>query len=270
MATTGLDISKVAIVGAGVMGEAMIHALNRLGINGSEIIIREKRAEREQELVEKYGVKSGLLDTAQVILLAVKPQDLEKTLGEIRSELRDGALLVSLLAGIKSLRIQGLVNESARVIRVMPNTPLLLGAGMSVISAGATATSADVEWVKNLLTSSGQTLVVDESLMDAVTATSGSGPAYFFGFVEAMIEGAKSLGLSETDARVLVNQTFLGAAKMISESGKDAKTLRENVTSPNGTTAADISVFESKDWKNTVYQAMKSAKEKAQEISKNQ
>ena len=270
MATTGLETSKVAIVGAGVMGEAMIHALNRLGINGSEIIIREKRAEREQELVEKYGVKSGLLDTAQVILLAVKPQDLEKTLGEIRSELRDGALLVSLLAGIKSLRIQGLVNESARVIRVMPNTPLLLGAGMSVISAGATATSADVEWVKNLLTSSGQTLVVDESLMDAVTATSGSGPAYFFGFVEAMIEGAKSLGLSETDARVLVNQTFLGAAKMISESGKDAKTLRENVTSPNGTTAAAISVFESKDWKNTVYQAMKSAKEKAQEISKNQ
>ena len=267
MATKGLEISKVAIVGAGVMGEAMIHALNRLGINGSEIIIREKRAERERELVEKYGVKNGSLDAAQVILLAVKPQDLEKTLSEIRAELRDGALLVSLLAGIKSSRIQGLVSESARVVRVMPNTPLLLGAGMSVISAGETATSSDVEWVKNLLSSSGQTLVVDESLMDAVTATSGSGPAYFFGFVEAMIDGAKNLGLSEADAKVLVNQTLLGAAKMISESGKDAKTLRENVTSPNGTTAAALSVFDSNKWHEIVYEAMKAAKYRSQELS---
>jgi pyrroline-5-carboxylate reductase len=267
MATAGLEISRVAIVGAGVMGEAMIHALNRLGINVSEIIIREKRAEREQELVEKYGVKSGSLDAAQVILLAVKPQDLEKTLSEIRAELRDGALLVSLLAGIKSSRIQDLVNESARVVRVMPNTPLLLGAGMSVISAGETASSSDVEWVKKLLSSSGQTLVVDESLMDAVTATSGSGPAYFFGFVEAMIDGAKNLGLSEADARVLVNQTLLGAARMISESGKDAKTLRENVTSPNGTTAAALSVFDSNKWHEIVYEAMRAAKNRSQELS---
>jgi pyrroline-5-carboxylate reductase len=267
MATAGLEISKVAIVGAGVMGEAMIRALNRLGINGSEIIIREKRAERERELVEKYGVKNGSLDAAQVILLAVKPQDLEKTLSEIRAELRDGALLVSLLAGIKSSRIQGLVSESARVVRVMPNTPLLLGAGMSVISAGETASSSDVEWVKKLLSSSGQTLVVDESLMDAVTATSGSGPAYFFGFVEAMIDGAKNLGLSEADARVLVNQTLLGAARMISESGKDAKTLRENVTSPNGTTAAALSVFDSNKWHEIVYEAMKAAKNRSQELS---
>jgi pyrroline-5-carboxylate reductase len=267
MATTGLDITKVAIVGAGVMGEAMIHALNRLGINGSEIIIREKRAERERELVEKYGVKNGSLDAAQVVLLAVKPQDLEKTLGEIRAELRDGALLVSLLAGIKSSRIQGLVSESARVVRVMPNTPLLLGAGMSVISAGETATSSDVDWVIKLLSKSGETLVVHEDLMDAVTATSGSGPAYFFGFVEAMIDGAKRLGLAESDAKVLVNQTLLGAAKMLIESGKDAKTLCENVTSPNGTTAAALSVFDSNKWHEIVYEAMQAAKHRSQELS---
>jgi pyrroline-5-carboxylate reductase len=267
MATPALDVTKVAIVGAGVMGEAMIHALNRLGINCSEITIREKRVERERELIEKYGVKSDSLDTAQVTLLAVKPQDLEKTLSEIRAELRDGALLVSLLAGIKCSRIQGLVSESARVVRVMPNTPLLLGAGMSVISAGETATSFDVEWVKNLLSKSGETLVVDEELMDAVTATSGSGPAYFFGFVEAMIDGAKRLGLAEEDARVLVNQTLLGAAKMISASGKDAKTLRENVTSPNGTTAAALSVFDSNKWHEIVYEAMKAAKNRSQELS---
>jgi pyrroline-5-carboxylate reductase len=103
--------------------------------------------------------------------------------------------------------------------------------------------------------------------MDAVTATSGSGPAYFFGFVEAMIDGAKRLGLVEEDARVLVNQTLLGAAKMISESGKDAKTLRENVTSPNGTTAAALSVFDSNKWHEIVHEAMKAAKNRSQELS---
>ena len=267
MATSGLEISKIAIVGAGVMGEAMIHALNRLGVDSSEITIKEKRAERESELVEKYGVKNGSLETAQAVLLAVKPQDLEKTLSEIRAELEDEALLVSLLAGIKSSRIEGLAGERIRVVRVMPNTPLLLGVGMSVISGGKTATISDVEWVKNLLSKSGETLVVDEELMDAVTATSGSGPAYFFGFVEAMIDGAKRLGLSEADARVLVNQTLLGTAKMISESGKDAKTLRENVTSPNGTTSAALSVFDSNKWHEIVYEAMKAAKNRSQELS---
>jgi pyrroline-5-carboxylate reductase len=267
MATTGLEITKVAIAGAGVMGEAMIHALNRLGVNGSEIIIKEKRAERERELVEKYGVKIGSLEAAQVILLAVKPQDLEKTLSEIRTELKDGMLLVSLLAGIKSSRIQSFVGVSARIVRVMPNTPLLLGEGMSAISAGETATSFDIEWVKKLLSKSGKTLVVDESLMDAVTATSGSGPAYIFGFVEAMLDGAKRLGLADSDARVLVNQTLIGAAKMVSESGKDAKTLRENVTSPNGTTAAALSVFDTNKWQEIVYEAMKAAKIRSQELS---
>ena len=267
MATSGSEISKAAIVGAGVMGEAMIHALNRLGVDSSEITIKEKRAERESELVGKYGVKNGSLETAQAVLLAVKPQDLEKTLSEIKAELKDGALLVSLLAGIKSLRIEGLAGERIRVVRVMPNTPLLLGVGMSVISGGKTATTSDVEWVKNLLSKSGETLVVDEELMDAVTATSGSGPAYFFGFVEAMIDGAKRLGLSEADARVLVNQTLLGAARMVSESGKDAKTLRENVTSPNGTTAAALAVFDSNKWHEIVYEAMQAAKNRSQELS---
>jgi pyrroline-5-carboxylate reductase len=149
----------------------------------------------------------------------------------------------------------------------MLNTPLLLGAGMSVISAGETATSSDVEWVKKLLSKSGEILVVVEDLMDGVTATSGSGPAYFFGFVEAMIDGAKRLGLAESDARVLVNQTLLGAAKMLIESGKDAKTLRENVTSPNGTTAAALSVFDSNNWHEIVYEAMKAAHERSKQIS---
>ena len=262
-----MAISKVAIVGAGVMGEAMIHALNRIGLKSPEITIREKRKEREEELIEKYGVESGSLSGSQAVLLAVKPQDLEKTLSEVGSELSNGALVVSLLAGIKSARIEEFLGAKVRVVRVMPNTPLLMGVGMSVISGGKSAKREDVEWVESLLSKSGATLVVDEDLMDAVTATSGSGPAYFFGFVEAMIEGSQRLGLKKDDAKILVSQTLLGASKMVNESGKDAKTLRENVTSPNGTTAAALSVFDSNKWSEIVYEAMKAARDRAQELS---
>jgi pyrroline-5-carboxylate reductase len=262
-----MAISRVAIVGAGVMGEAMIHALNRIGLKGSEITIKEKREEREEELIARYGVSNGELKRSQAILLAVKPQDLEKTLSEIGPEISDSTLVVSLLAGIRSARIENLLGAKARVVRVMPNTPLLMGEGMTAISGGESAKSEDVAWVESLLSKSGATLVLDEELMDAVTATSGSGPAYFFGFVEAMINAAKRLGLKEEDAKILVTQTLVGAAKMVVESGKDARTLRENVTSPNGTTAAALSLFESKAWDEIVYEAMKAARDRSQELS---
>lgn len=262
-----MAISRVAIVGAGVMGEAMIHALNRIGLKGSEITIKEKREEREEELIARYGVSNGELKRSQAILLAVKPQDLEKTLSEIGPEISDSTLVVSLLAGIRSARIENLLGAKARVVRVMPNTPLLMGEGMTAISGGESAKGEDVAWVESLLSKSGATLVLDEELMDAVTATSGSGPAYFFGFVEAMINAAKRLGLKEEDAKILVTQTLVGAAKMVVESGKDARTLRENVTSPNGTTAAALSLFDSKAWDEIVYEAMKAARDRSQELS---
>ena len=262
-----MAISRVAIVGAGVMGEAMIHALNRIGLKGSEITIKEKREEREEELIARYGVSNGELKRSQAILLAVKPQDLEKTLSEIGPEISDSTLVVSLLAGIRSARIENLLGAKARVVRVMPNTPLLMGEGMTAISGGESAKGEDVAWVESLLSKSGATLVLDEELMDAVTATSGSGPAYFFGFVEAMINAAKRLGLKDEDEKILVTQTLVGAAKMVLESGKEARTLRENVTSPNGTTAAALSLFESKAWDEIVYEAMKAARDRSQELS---
>ena len=262
-----MSISRVAVVGVGVMGEAMIQALQRIDIDGSAITIREKLATRERELIEKYGVKDGSIKGSEVVLLAVKPQDLETSLNEIRSEMGDGVLLVSLLAGVRTARIESLVGQGKRVVRVMPNTPLLRGVGMSAISSGKSASPADVEWVQNLLSKSGSALAVREDLMDAVTATSGSGPAYFFGFVEAMIKASIRLGLSEQDSKLLVNQTLTGAAKMIEESGKDAGTLRKEVTSPNGTTAAALASFESSGWEEIVYKAMKAAKVRSEELS---
>ena len=258
---------RPAIIGAGVMGEAMISALLRIGFEPSAITIREKREERVRELIDKYGVTEGSITGADVLLLAIKPQDVAATLESIRGELAEGALLVSLLAGVKSAKIESLVDSSIRVIRVMPNTPLLISNGMSAIAPTSRATDADISWVKKLLESSGKAIVVSEDQMDAVTATSGSGPAYFFAFVEAMTKAAQRLGLNEADAKVLVSQTFLGAAKMLDESGKDAKTLRENVTSPKGTTAAALSEFERAKLEELVYKAMQAARDRSIELS---
>jgi pyrroline-5-carboxylate reductase len=258
---------RPAIIGAGVMGEAMISALLRIGFEPSAITIREKRKERARELIEKYGVTEGSITGADVLLLAIKPQDVAVTLESVRGELAEGALLVSLLAGVKSSKIESLVDSSIRVIRVMPNTPMLISNGMSAIAPTARTNEADISWVKKLLESSGKAIVVGEDQMDAVTATSGSGPAYFFAFVEAITKAAERLGLNEEDAKVLVSQTFLGAAKMLDESGKDAATLRENVTSPKGTTAAALNEFERENLEELVYKAMQAARDRSIELS---
>jgi pyrroline-5-carboxylate reductase len=149
----------------------------------------------------------------------------------------------------------------------MPNTPTLVGAGMAAVSMGAGVTDAHREFVLNLLSTTGKVIEVTEDLQDAVTATSGSGPAYFFAFVEAMIAGARELGLSAEDATTLTVQTIVGAAKLLAESGKSATTLRENVTSPNGTTAAALASFSSSDLNSMVAKAMKAASDRSQELA---
>ena len=262
-----MTITKVAIVGAGVMGEGMINSLLKSGFVSKAILIKDKRPQRVQELEESYGVKSGNISEADAVFLAVKPQDFETCIEDLKVELRDGALLVSLLAGVKISRIESSVGSRARVIRVMPNTPLLLGEGMSVISKGKSGSETDLAWVSKLLSNSGKTLDVDEELMDAVTAVSGSGPAYFYGFVDAMIKAAIKLGLREQDAKLLVHQTLIGAAKMVQDSGKDAATLRGEVTSPSGTTAAALSSFHTNGWEEIVYKAMKAAMDRSRELS---
>ena len=216
-----MAISKVAIVGTGVMGEGMINSLLTAGIESNAIVIRDKRTERVDKLVKKYWVTSGHIHEADAVILAVKPQDFESCIAELRAEVEHEFLLVSLLAGVKSSRIEDKIGGKARVIRVMPNTPILLGEGMSVITKGKSGTESDLAWVDNLLSNSGKTLVVAEDSMDAVTAVSGSGPAYFYGFVEAMIKAANKLGLSEHDSKLLVHQTLIGACLLYTSDAAD-------------------------------------------------
>jgi pyrroline-5-carboxylate reductase len=149
----------------------------------------------------------------------------------------------------------------------MPNTPTLVGKGMAAISGGTHATESDIDFVTNFLASSGEVIVLDEELQDAVTATSGSGPAYFFYFVEEMIKGAIALGLSEAAATKLTIQTITGAAAMLNESGKSPTTLRENVTSPKGTTAAALETFYQANTGEIISAALKAARDRSQELA---
>jgi pyrroline-5-carboxylate reductase len=266
-----IELSTTGIIGAGIMGEALLVAISKGGVDPSSILIADKRADRLTELSSKYGCSSSnLADVALVarnILLVVKPQDMDTLLGQIGKSISTSQRVISFAAGKKTSHIEALLQEGVPVLRVMPNTPMSVGSGASAISAGKYASNDDVKAVEELLKGSGKTIVVDESLQDAVTATSGSGPAYFFRFVEAMIEGAKELGLSERDAKTLVIQTITGAAAMLNVEGASPSTLRENVTSPNGTTYAALQVFESMDIEGIIKKAMRAARDRSQELS---
>ena len=263
-----MKVSRVGVIGAGTMGEAVIASLIRFGIASSNITFVEKREERALEIEKKYGLSRGSLEECDVIFLVVKPQDLEKTLGSLSGHIPSTCLLVSFLAGKKIDSIEAQLSNAARVIRVMPNTPMILAEGMSALSAGRRATKEDIEWVSDFLSSAGKVIVVPEEQQDTVTALSGSGPAYFFAMVEAMASAGEKLGLSKENSMIAAQQVLIGAAAMVKKSGKEPKTLRENVTSPNGTTHAALSVFENRDFPTTVYEAMAAARKRSIELSK--
>jgi pyrroline-5-carboxylate reductase len=254
-----MSFSRVGIVGTGIIGEALIEVLLRAGLSRESLFVAEKRQERKDEIINKYDV-SEIKDYSSLdaVLFAVKPQDFMATLETISSSLSNSPLIVSFAAGIKIKSIEEKLDMSSRVIRVMPNTPMVMGRGMSAMSLGSAAFTDDQEWVRGFLSKAGEVIVVDESLQDAVTATSGSGPAYYFAFTEAVVGAARRLGIS---------QTLIGAALMVEKSGKELNALRENVTSPNGTTAAALKSFADSGLEEIVYKAMKAAHDRSIELS---
>jgi pyrroline-5-carboxylate reductase len=263
-----MSFSKVGVVGTGVIGEALIGSLMRFGIPKDSILISEKRDERKDEILQKYGVsKLEAIEYVDILFLAVKPQDLITTVQAWSTSNLSVPLIVSFAAGVKISAIENVLGSKARVIRVMPNTPMTLGRGMSAMSLGAHVTKEDQDWLKRFLKTTGEVIEVSEGLQDAVTATSGSGPAYYFAFTEAVVAAATKLGLSEADAITLAKETLIGAALMVEKSGKDLKTLRENVTSPNGTTAAALNSFKESGLEDLVLAAMKAARDRSIELS---
>jgi len=259
---------RISVIGAGVMGEALIAALIKAGHAPAQIEVIEKRTERATELVSKYQIKIGSdLNSVDVLLLVTKPQDVDAVLADINGKVKPGALVVSFAAGKKIATISNGLSGKNPVVRVMPNTPTLVGKGAAGYSLGFGVTDHQKEFLIDFLSAAGIAVEIKEELQDAVTATSGSGPAYFFAFVESMVKGAMDLGLSEDVATQLTVQTIIGSAELLATSGKSATTLRENVTSPNGTTFAALQSFSASDLEVIVAKAMKAARDRSIELS---
>lgn len=241
-------MTTTAILGAGAMGESVLAGLIRSGRPLDALLVGEKRQARARELTETHGVtvvdNTTAAEQADVLVVAVKPQDVAPLLGEVAGSLRAGQLVVSLAAGVTLATLESLVPEGVAVVRVMPNTPALVGEGMSVMSPGATCTDAQLAEAESLLSACGRVVTLPEKQMDAVTAVSGSGPAYVFLVAEALIEGGVHLGLPRDVATELAVQTLLGSATMLRETSTHPALLREQVTSPGGTTAAALAQLE--------------------------
>jgi pyrroline-5-carboxylate reductase len=265
-----MQSAQVGIIGVGNMGEALLTALLKAGANVAKINFAVRRATRSVEISTKYGITAATIEEmasqSDVLLIIVKPQDLETIMAKVQPTLKSGALVISFLAGKKIATLELGLGNSA-VVRVMPNTPTLLGVGMSIISYGAQVRADQKRYVEEFLQAAGKSIEVDESLQDAAAATSGSGPAYFFAFVEAMVSGAIAMGIDETTAAELVAQTIVGAAKMLDETGKSARTLRENVTSPKGMTFEALKVFSEAGLNEIVSRAMKAAADRSREMA---
>ena len=260
----------IAILGAGAMGEAYVSGLLRSGIEPHRVAIVEKNAERAAQVSKRYGVHVMDLDTAvresATVLILVKPQDMPDLLQRVAPDLNDGAIVVSLVAGFRLDRLEEALGAGTPVVRAMPNTPALIGQGTTAISPGQYCSLDQCDYVVSLLSAVGPVVRVPETLQDAVTATSGSGPAYAFLLIESMIAASEALGLDAETARLLVTQTVLGAAMMAAEPGADAAALRRQVTSPQGTTAAALSVFETAGFGVLVERAMTAARDRSIEL----
>ncbi|MGE3181529.1 MAG: pyrroline-5-carboxylate reductase, partial [Phycisphaerae bacterium] len=239
---------EIGIIGAGNAADGIIHGVLRNSILLDDRIIASNRnADRRDAIQQRYGIavtddNRYLVKNSSILIIAVKPQNHRDLLSEIAELISENHLLVSIMAGVSTAAIEGLVPHCrARVVRVMPNLPMHVGAGMAGVCAGKFASDADLLRAQRIFDAGGKSVHLDEeSLMDAVTAVSGSGPAYFYLFTEAVIEAGKRAGLSQRYAQLLAKQACLGAAKMMIESNESPEKLRQKVTSPNGTTAAAL------------------------------
>jgi pyrroline-5-carboxylate reductase len=261
----------VAVFGAGVMGETLIAGLIRAGRPSADLVVTERRPERAAELRERHGVEVvtniEAAERADTLVFVVKPQDMGALCDEIAPHVRPGALVVSLAAGITTEFLESHLPQGCPVVRVMPNTPALVDQGMAACAPGAHCDPAHLDEARALLEAVGRVVVLDEKHLDAVTAISGSGPAYFFYIVEAMIEAGVFLGLPRSTATELVVQTCYGAATMLRETGEHPSVLREQVTSPGGTTVAALRTLDDHKVRAAFISALEAARDRSHELA---
>ncbi|GAA1174696.1 pyrroline-5-carboxylate reductase [Ornithinimicrobium humiphilum] len=261
----------IALLGAGVMGSTLLAALARSGHDPADLVVADKSPERAGQVADQHGARAAsapdAVAAADVVVLAVKPQDMAELIEQIHDHVRPGTLVVSIAAAITTDWLERRLPEGTSVVRVMPNTPALVDQGMSGMSPGSHCTPEQLEQARTLMASVGRVIVLDESHQDAVTAISGSGPAYIFYVVEAMIEAGVLLGLPRDTATELVVQTLYGAATMIRETGAHPTVLREQVSSPGGTSVSALRALEDHKVRAAFLTAMEAAATRSRQLT---
>ncbi|AMA71918.1 MULTISPECIES: pyrroline-5-carboxylate reductase [Aneurinibacillus] len=271
---SSLKDKTICFLGAGSMAEAMISGLVNKNLLPSKQIcaLNRSNSTRIRELATRYGIsilrKEEAIRTADIIILAVKPKDIDAAIAEIQSFTRPKQLFISVLAGISTDYISHLLGHQAPVIRTMPNTSAAVGLSATAIASGAFATEKDMELAMQIFQAIGIVETVKEKDLHAVTGLSGSGPAYVYYLVEAMEAAGREIGLAPEVARRLILQTIIGAAHMLRDRQEEPALLRKQVTSPNGTTAAGIAVLEERGFQEAMLACIKRAAERSAEMGK--
>lgn len=264
----------IAFIGAGNMGEALIRGVIRAAIySPSRIIAADPRPERRSEIAEKLGVavtadNKEAIAAAHTVILSVKPQQLSEVIPQIAPFLGKSHLLISILAGINTALLEEKLGEGIAVVRVMPNTPALVEAGIAAICPGRYAREEDLRKVEEIFGAVGEVVRVEEGMMNLVTAVSGSGPAYLFLFTEALAAAARELGMDKGLADTLARRTVVGAGRLLEQSGENPAILRDRVTSPGGTTAAALKVMEDGGFHRLIHRAVAAALQRGEELQR--
>jgi pyrroline-5-carboxylate reductase len=264
----------IGFVGAGNMAEALIRGLVRgKHVDAANVVGSAPRAERRDELADAYGIavtadNGAVADRSSVVVLSVKPQILEKVLREIGDRLKPGTLVISIAAGVDTATIEEVLSEGVRVVRAMPNTPALVGAGATAVSPGSRATADDLAVARALFDAVGISIELDETHLDAVTGLSGSGPAYIFLILEALADAGVKVGLARRNALRLAAQTVMGSAKLLLETDEHPGKLKDMVTSPGGTAIAGLHTLEQGGLRTTLINAVETATKRARELGR--
>ena len=269
----GKNSGKLVFIGAGNMAEAMIRGILKTGIyRSNDIVVTDIDSGRLEYFQRALGITGSgnnkqAASCAKVIVLAVKPQKAVAVFNELAGNLPDNILLISIVTGFTTEKIMAALGQPARIIRVVPNTPALVGSGASAYCCGKGITDEDAHLAESILKSIGIAIQLEEPLMNAVTALSGSGPAYVFYLVEALLKAGREIGLTDEDARKLVVTTIAGSAHILLETGLPPDELRRRVTSRGGTTEAAMEILNKKGIQQTIIAAVKAARKRAKELS---
>ena len=274
-----MENNKIAIIGAGSMGGAILSGLIAAGTAPESITASTATTASANELSSKFSISAFATEEtpsanseaakgADILLIGVKPGKVLEALGEIKDTVKDGALIVSVAAGITTSAMEEALGNKVSVIRAMPNTPSIVGHGVTGISKGKSATDNQLAVAKGLFETVGQVLVVEEDKINALSTISGSGPAYVFYFAEKLMTAAQAMGFSEAEADLMVRATFLGSATLLAASEDSAKQLRDQVTSPNGTTMQATAKFDEAQLERIFIEATGAALARAIEIGK--